>query len=96
MNPILKLILIQFFFTIFALADNTPLEKVLLQLHWKQQFEFAGYFVAKEKGFYKDVGIDVDILEYNNGINLTESVTKNEHSFAIGYSSTILDEINTN
>jgi polar amino acid transport system substrate-binding protein len=96
MKSFLKLILIQFLFTILALADNNTLEKVSLQLHWKQQFEFAGYFMAKEKGFYEDVGIDLDILEYHNGINLTQSVIKNEHSFAIGYSSTILDEVNTN
>ena len=96
MNSFLKLIFIQIVFTVLALADNAALEKVSLQLHWKQQFEFAGYFIAKEKGFYKDVGIDVDILEYHNGVNLTQSVTQNEHSFAIGYSSTILDEINTN
>jgi polar amino acid transport system substrate-binding protein len=96
MKSFLKLILTQTLFTVLALADNTPLEKVSLQLHWKQQFEFAGYFIAKEKGFYNDVGIDVDILEYHNGINLTESVIKNEHSFAIAYSSTIIDERNTN
>lgn len=52
--------------------------------------------MAKEKGFYKDVGIDVDISEYHNGINLTDIVTNNEHSFTIGYSSTILDKTNTN
>ncbi|MDZ7817184.1 MAG: ABC transporter substrate-binding protein [Aliarcobacter sp.] len=96
MYLIFKLLLIQIIFTSLALANSAALEKVSLQLHWKQQFEFAGYFIAKEKGFYKDVGIDVDILEYHNGINLTQMVTDNEHSFAVGYSSTILDEINTN
>lgn len=96
MHLILKILLIQIIYTVFALANNTSLEKVSLQLDWKEQFQFAGYFVAKEKGFYKDVGIDVDILEYHNEINLTESVVKNEHTFAIGYSNTILDEVNTN
>jgi polar amino acid transport system substrate-binding protein len=96
MHQFLKLFFIQVIFISFALAENTPLEKVSLQLHWKQQFEFAGYFMAKEKGFYKDVGLDVDILEYHNGVNIADAVTKKEHSFAIGYSSTILDEINTN
>jgi polar amino acid transport system substrate-binding protein len=96
MNIFLKAILIQMLFALTLFADENSLQKVSLQLHWKQQFEFAGYFIAKEKGFYKDVGLDVDILEYQNGINLADTVTKNEHSFAIGYSSTILDEINTN
>ena len=96
MHLISKILLIQIIFIAYAVANNTSLEKVSLQLHWKQQFEFAGYFIAKEKGFFKDVGIDVDILEYHNGINLTQSVISKEHTFAIGYSNTILDEINTN
>jgi polar amino acid transport system substrate-binding protein len=96
MHLISKILLIQIIFIAYAVANNTSLEKVSLQLHWKQQFEFAGYFIAKEKGFFKDVGIDVDILEYHNGINLTQSVISKEHTFVIGYSNTILDEINTN
>jgi polar amino acid transport system substrate-binding protein len=96
MKLFLKLTLIQIVFAIFAFADNVPLEEVSLQLHWKHQFEFAGYYMAKEKGFFKDVGFDVNISEYRNGRNITDSVTHNEHTFAIGYSSAILDEINTN
>lgn len=96
MNLFLRISILQIIFAVLAFAEIPPLEKVSLQLHWKQQFEFAGYFMAKEKGFYKDVGIDVDISEYHNGINLTDIVTNNEHSFAIGYSSTILDKTNTN
>ncbi len=30
------------------------LDEVTLQLLWKNQFEFAGDYVAKEKGFYRD------------------------------------------
>lgn len=30
-----------------------------LQLRWNHQFQFAGYYAALEKGFYKDEGIDV-------------------------------------
>lgn len=96
MSTILKSLLVFIVLNVFVYASSTPLQKVTLQLHWKHQFEFAGYYMAKEKGFYKDVGIDVEILEYHNGVNLSDSVIENEHSFAIGYSSTILDEIHTN
>jgi NitT/TauT family transport system substrate-binding protein len=34
---------------------------VTLQLKWVAQGQFAGYFVAKDKGFYSDEGLDVDI-----------------------------------
>ena len=37
-------------------VNSTILEKVTLQLIWKNQFQFAGYYAAKEKGFYEDVG----------------------------------------
>src|SRR5579862_4495876 len=38
-------------------ADN----KVTLQLKWVTQAQFAGYYVAKDKGFYKDANLDVTI-----------------------------------
>ncbi len=43
--------------TSLALAQ----EKVTLQLKWVTQAQFAGYYVAKDKGFYKDAGLDVTI-----------------------------------
>ena len=33
-----------------------------LQLKWVTQAQFAGYYVAQKKGFYKDAGLDVTIL----------------------------------
>jgi NitT/TauT family transport system substrate-binding protein len=36
-------------------------DKVTLQLKWLTQAQFAGYYVAKEKGFYKEVNLDVTI-----------------------------------
>ncbi len=36
-------------------------EKLTLQLKWVTQAQFAGYYVAKDKGFYKEVGLDVEI-----------------------------------
>ena len=56
------------FFIILTLSINAyAMEKVTLQLNWKYQFEFAGYIAAKEKGFYKDAGLDVKIIQYNGG-----------------------------
>ena len=36
-------------------------DKVTLQLKWVTQAQFGGYFVAKDKGYYKAEGLDVDI-----------------------------------
>jgi NitT/TauT family transport system substrate-binding protein len=47
-----------------ALAATLPAaaqERVTLQLKWVTQAQFAGYYVAKDKGFYKAEGIDITI-----------------------------------
>ena len=36
-------------------------DTVTLQLKWVTQAQFAGYYVAKDKGFYSDAGLDVTI-----------------------------------
>ena len=36
-------------------------DKVVLQLKWVTQSQFAGYYVAKDKGFYEAEGLDVEI-----------------------------------
>src|SRR6202789_1427428 len=44
-----------------SLATAQAADAVTVQLKWVAQAQFAGYFVAKEKGFYKDAGLDVTI-----------------------------------
>ena len=41
-----------------AMADD----EVKLQLQWVTQAQFAGYYVALEKGFYDEEGLDVTVL----------------------------------
>ncbi|RRN77741.1 PAS domain S-box protein, partial [Pseudoxanthomonas sp. SGD-10] len=38
-------------------------QEVRLQLKWHHQFQFAGYYAAKIKGFYEEEGLDVSIIE---------------------------------
>ncbi|QOP43789.1 transporter substrate-binding domain-containing protein [Sulfurimonas sediminis] len=90
-------ILILFFLCGFAQADTNrghaadALEKVSLQLHWKYQFEFAGFIAAKEKGFYRDAGLDVKIKEYQTGMNVVDEVLSQRANYGI-YNSSILLE----
>ena len=42
---------------------SQELKKVSIQLPWMYQFQFAGYIIAKEKGYYKDANLDVAIKE---------------------------------
>jgi NitT/TauT family transport system substrate-binding protein len=44
-----------------TLSNAQAAESVTIQLKWVAQAQFAGYFVAKDKGFYKEAGLDVTI-----------------------------------
>src|SRR3954467_14617049 len=45
----------------FSTAALAQSDKVTIQLKWVTQAQFAGYYVAKDKGFYKEAGLDVEI-----------------------------------
>lgn len=53
-------------FFCFTLLDAKPSdEKISVQLQWADQFQFAGYYIAKEKGFYADAGLDVTLRKFD-------------------------------
>lgn len=45
----------------FVSTQAFAADKVTLQLKWVTQAQFAGYYVAKDKGFYNEVGLDVTV-----------------------------------
>ena len=87
-----KILLITFFLTIFLYAQND--KKITLQLNWLNQFQFAGYYMAKEKGFYKDVNLDVKIKESNSNTDVVKEIETKNADFAVGRSSLIIEKIN--
>lgn len=62
----------------------------MLQLKWLHQFQFAGYYAALEKGFYKDVGLDVDIRERDIEKNNIQQVIDGEVDYSIADSVLLL------
>jgi NitT/TauT family transport system substrate-binding protein len=44
-------------------ASNGALTPIKLQLQWFYQAQFAGYIAAVDQGFYKEQGLDVQLLE---------------------------------
>jgi len=86
-------ILFILFMLIASLYSNEK-KNLTLQLSWLNQFQFAGYYIAKEKGFYKDVGLNVTLNELNNKIELVDMIKEEKADFAIGRSSLLLDKIN--
>ncbi len=63
-------------------------EKVVLQLKWEHEFQFAGYYAALWQGYYKDVGIDLDIksLSRPDGsfVSSVGEIQNGNADFAIG------------
>jgi len=59
----LKIIFFPVFFFLFL--NVKAQEKVIFAPHWLAQSQFAGYYVALEKGFYKAEGLDVIIKPLN-------------------------------
>ncbi len=53
----------------YVLAGQKPLDKVVLALQWHTQCQFAGYYVALEKGFYKQEGIELTITPGATDVN---------------------------
>lgn len=64
--------------------NSSPLEKVNLQLKWLHQFQFAGYYAAKERGFYAAEGLDVSIFERSPDKDVVQQVVSGERDFGVG------------
>lgn len=68
-------------------------QKVSVQLEWRHQFEFAGFYAAVEKGYYKDIGLEVELREYVDGIDISDEVIDKKATFGVSSSSLILDKL---
>ena len=86
----LKLLFLGIFLNINLYSKD--LTKVTIQLSWFDQFQFAGYYMAKEQGFYKDAGLDVQILPFSLGMNIPKMVNDGDVDFAIGRENLILEK----
>ncbi|HSW89105.1 MAG TPA: ABC transporter substrate-binding protein [Candidatus Saccharimonadales bacterium] len=72
-----------------------PLTPIKVRLGWLGSEQFAGMYVAKEKGYYKDAGLDVDLQEYQNGTNNIDQVVTGSVDFSITAPIEIITAINS-
>lgn len=64
-----------------ALAGDP--EPVRLQLKWRHQFQFAGYYAALEKGYYREAGFDVTLLPARPGTDSIREVVAGHAEFGV-------------
>lgn len=69
-------------------------DTVRLQLRWLHQFQFAGYYMALEKGFYKEAGLDVELLEGGpSALKPVDAMLSGKVDFAISNSGVIIERM---
>ena len=71
----------------FAVAGSSSphLTKVTIQLKWVTQAQFAGYYAARAKGYYKAAGLDVNLKVGGPDIVNEQTVLSNQAEFGVDW-----------
>lgn len=70
--------------------DASGLTPITVQLKWKHQFQFAGYYAAVEKGFYQEAGLNVTLKEAGPSIQPVEEVLSGRAQYGVANSELML------
>ena len=76
-------------------SQGQGLTKVTLQSKWVVQSQFAGYYAAKAKGYYKQVGLDVNIKAGGPDILPEQVVLGRQAEFGINWMPSTLAQRDT-
>lgn len=66
-----------------AAAEGGALRKVTLQLNWYPEAEHGGFYAAQLNGYYKEEGLDVEIVEGGAEVPVTQRVATGQVDFGI-------------
>lgn len=69
--------------TACASKNSLPPDQVTVQLKWIHQAQFAGFYVAQEKGYYAEENLAVTILEGGPDVDIVESVISGAADFGV-------------
>lgn len=87
-----RYIITSVFLLSLSFSQNTDaLKTIKLQLKHNSAFEYSGFFVAKERGYYRDIGLKIEIKKYNNGIDIIDDVINSNSDYGLVSSSSIAD-----
>ncbi|KOR30396.1 hypothetical protein TI04_06010 [Achromatium sp. WMS2] len=71
------------------LANPVFAQTITVQLQWKHQFEFAGFYAAIERGYYARHGLDVKLREYHSGTDIVAEVLSGRSQYGTHSSSIV-------
>ena len=63
--------------------EDRALETVRLQLKWRHQFQFAGYYAAVEKGYFREAGLTVELMPGTPEANPSGSLLSGQAEYAV-------------
>nr|CRH04359.1 Exported protein of unknown function Containing NMT1/THI5 like domain [Candidatus Magnetococcus massalia] len=66
------------------LLPSDGLDTVIVQLAWRHQFQFAGYYAAVAQGYFREVGLHVVLVEGIEGEDPAQVVAHGDAHFGIG------------
>ncbi len=72
-----------------VMAQGAP-DKVRLQIKWVPQAQFAGYFVAQDKGYYAAENLDVTIIPGGPDIVTEQQVANGQAEFGVDWVASFL------
>lgn len=82
------MLIFMFLVSLSSEAEAEDYQKVVLQLRWQHQFQFAGYYMAQALGYYADEGLDVEIRSAftpdGKVLNVPKEVAEGRAHFGIG------------
>jgi diguanylate cyclase (GGDEF)-like protein/PAS domain S-box-containing protein len=82
--------LLYVFLATATVAGDGARSHFTLKLKWFHQFQFAGYYAAVEKGYYRDEGLEIELQELGVSDSVVDDVLAGRSDFGITGSSLIL------
>ena len=65
------------------LKTSKPHDEVRLQIKWIHQAQFAGFYLAKERGYYDAEDINITFLEGGPDVDIVQRLTSGQAGFAV-------------
>ena len=66
-----------------GVVETPRFGRVPIQLKWKHQFQFAGYYAALEKGFFAREGVEAVLLQGGPGVKVDREVLENKARYGV-------------
>ena len=74
-------------------ATSVAAENITLQLKWRHQFQFAGYYAAQQQGYYRAEGLNVRIVEGHAERSPIQQVLSGQADYSIGDAEVLVSRV---